>query len=326
MRGQGASRVAGFRLRRGVLPPSWFGRPARGEALGIHTDHHRLGRAVTAGRTTHERRHVRHCADGRDDLPDRLVPYLDLFADSSPSSASRSGQKLRAGGETQDGRRRRGTGHGGSPRWERSHARDGVPVRARLDRNVPETVRAHVEVATGARWRGSEDRLSLLLSRRAAPPAGPSRRTACSTPRDSPTRPSTPTPRWTTGSAGFRTSRCCSDWRAKDPAAAEVEDALSRVAAPRRPIPRRRVASRASPARPRTPPSTRSTRSREHARGERRHRETRTRRGGFPLEFSPAPSKAYVTCPRRPIIARRRSPPCRTRTRTPRLCFCSARR
>ena len=86
------------------------------------------------------------------DLPDRLVPYLDLFADFlTELGVARDAitKTFGAGGETQNGRRRRGTGHGGSPRWERSHARDGVPVRARARPKRPGDVRAHVRGGDG---------------------------------------------------------------------------------------------------------------------------------------------------------------------------------
>ena len=89
------------------------------------------------------------------------------------------------------------------------------------------------------RWRPGGDGDPKIVSRCSSPaapppPAGPSRRTACSTPRDSPTRPSTPTPRWTTRIGGLPARpavaaivppRRTHGWPL------QVEDALSEIAA-----------------------------------------------------------------------------------------------
>jgi len=104
------------------------------------------------------------------DLPDRLVPYLDLFAEFLTEvgtarydyKAFAQREKLKTGG----------IGVGISTVLPL----DGVgPTRVMvslsgqaLDRNVGEMFELMSDVAAGAKWSGSEKRLGLLLSRRAA--------------------------------------------------------------------------------------------------------------------------------------------------------------
>ena len=108
------------------------------------------------------------------DLPDRLVPYLDLFADflTELGVARRDYKNFAQAEKLKTG----GIGAGLDtvvPLDGNGPTRVMVSLSAHaLDRNVPEMFELMSEVATGARWRGSEDRLSLLLSRRAASAGG----------------------------------------------------------------------------------------------------------------------------------------------------------
>ena len=103
-------------------------------------------------------------------LPDRLTPYVDLFADyvTELGTASRDYKALAQYEKLKTG----GVGAGvdskisldGSSNTEVFVSLSGHA----LDRNVPETLALMAEIATSAKWRGSSERVALLLSRRAA--------------------------------------------------------------------------------------------------------------------------------------------------------------
>jgi Zn-dependent M16 (insulinase) family peptidase len=104
------------------------------------------------------------------DLPDRLAPYVDLFADyvTELGTAARDYkelaqyEKLKTGGI--------GAGVDAKMSLDGSGATE-VYVSFSghcLDRNVSETLGLMAEIATSAKWRGESERVALLLSRRAA--------------------------------------------------------------------------------------------------------------------------------------------------------------
>jgi Zn-dependent M16 (insulinase) family peptidase len=103
-------------------------------------------------------------------LPDRLAPYVDLFADyvTELGTAKRDYkelaqyEKLKTGGV--------GAGVDAKMSLDGSGATE-VYVSFSghcLDRNVSETLDLMAEIATSAKWRGESERVALLLSRRAA--------------------------------------------------------------------------------------------------------------------------------------------------------------
>ena len=104
------------------------------------------------------------------DLPDRLTPYVDLFADyvTELGTARRDYkalaqyEKLKTGGV--------GAGVDSKVSLDGSGATE-VYVSLSghcLDRNVFDTLDLMAEIATSAKWRGESERVALLLSRRAA--------------------------------------------------------------------------------------------------------------------------------------------------------------
>ena len=104
------------------------------------------------------------------DLPDRLTPYLDLFADfvTELGTKQRNYKDLAQYEKLISG----GIGVGVDTR----QSLDGVGATevflsmsgSALDRNVSDTLDLMTEIATGANWLGESDRVGLLLSRRAA--------------------------------------------------------------------------------------------------------------------------------------------------------------
>lgn len=104
------------------------------------------------------------------DLPDRLVPYVDLFADFITELGTKNRnykdlaqyEKLISGGIGAGVDTRQSLdGKGATEVYLSlsSHA---------LDRNVAETLDLMSEIATSANWLGESERVGLLLSRRAA--------------------------------------------------------------------------------------------------------------------------------------------------------------
>ena len=103
-------------------------------------------------------------------LPDRLTPYVDLFADyvTELGTASRDYKALAQYEKLKTG----GVGAGvdakvsldGSKSTEVFVSFSGHA----LDRNVPDTLALMAEIVTSAKWRGESERVALLLSRRAA--------------------------------------------------------------------------------------------------------------------------------------------------------------
>ena len=104
------------------------------------------------------------------DLPDRLVPYIDLFGDfiTELGTAKYSYKDLAQVEKLKTG------GIGGGVDTSQPLDGKGAPEvyfavsGHALDRNVPEMMALLTDVVTSARWTGENDRVKLLLSRRAA--------------------------------------------------------------------------------------------------------------------------------------------------------------